>query len=76
MKDCASEYMTGMHSFTPLIHDMKWRGLEILLFVIVMLYYKLLGLNLTGTSFGLTAGANTDPFQATPTSYDYDAPIR
>ena len=28
-----------------------------------------------GTSFGFTAGSNSGPFQATPTSYDYDAPI-
>ena len=29
-----------------------------------------------GTSFGLTAGSNAEPFASTPTSYDYDAPIR
>ena len=29
-----------------------------------------------GTSFGLSAGSNSDPFLVTPTSYDYDAPIR
>ena len=28
-----------------------------------------------GTSFGFKAGSNSPPFQATPTSYDYDAPI-
>ena len=28
-----------------------------------------------GTSFGFSAGSNSDPFQATPTSYDYDAPV-
>ncbi|XP_023341954.1 beta-galactosidase isoform X3 [Eurytemora carolleeae] len=28
-----------------------------------------------GTSFGLSAGSNSDPFLVTPTSYDYDAPI-
>ena len=29
-----------------------------------------------GTSFGFEAGANTPPFQAEPTSYDYDALVR
>ena len=28
-----------------------------------------------GTSFGFTAGSNNPPFAATPTSYDYDAPL-
>ena len=28
-----------------------------------------------GTSFGFSAGSNSGPFLATPTSYDYDAPI-
>eukprot|EP00092_Neocalanus_flemingeri_P024878 GFUD01026976.1.p1 GENE.GFUD01026976.1~~GFUD01026976.1.p1 ORF type:complete len:678 (+),score=151.84 GFUD01026976.1:30-2036(+) len=28
-----------------------------------------------GTSFGFGAGSNNPPFAATPTSYDYDAPI-
>lgn len=28
-----------------------------------------------GTSFGFSAGSNDPPFAATPTSYDYDAPI-
>lgn len=28
-----------------------------------------------GTSFGWSAGSNDGPFMATPTSYDYDAPI-
>nr|XP_018915946.1 PREDICTED: beta-galactosidase-like [Bemisia tabaci] len=28
-----------------------------------------------GTNFGFKAGANTDPYRATTTSYDYDAPI-
>ena len=28
-----------------------------------------------GTSFGWSAGSNDGPFLATPTSYDYDAPI-
>ena len=28
-----------------------------------------------GTSFGWTAGSNTEPFAPCPTSYDYDAPI-
>ena len=28
-----------------------------------------------GTSFGFSAGSNSGPFLATPTSYDYDAPV-